>query len=211
MTIHHNGQIEGYNVYVGGGQGTTPAVKRTFPAIAKLPKNLFDDLPPEAPVVDTGNYFPGMRDPQIAELDAGEVESVWVSKQLGRPVIETFNNILAYSLAELGRSEGSQGRLAIAMAGDDVRQKEVVCGIVNEVGFDPVDAGSLDESWRQQPATPSYCCDYDAATMRKGFASAVKGEAPKKRDHLVKIYASLGSSAGHADFIALNRSLNPLD
>jgi predicted dinucleotide-binding enzyme len=35
--------------------------------------------------------------------------------------------------------------------------------LVNEIGFDPVDAGGLDESWRQQPATPVYAADLDAA------------------------------------------------
>jgi predicted dinucleotide-binding enzyme len=55
-------------------------------------------------------------------------------------VIKAFNNILAYSFAELGRPEGSPGRLAIAVAGDDVRSKQIVMDIVNETGFDPVDA-----------------------------------------------------------------------
>jgi UPF0271 protein len=82
-------------------------------------------------------------------------------------VTKAFNNILAYSLAELGQPGGTPGRLAVAVAGDDARHKEVVSGIINEVGFDPVDDGALDESWRQQPATPAYCCDYDADTMRK--------------------------------------------
>jgi predicted dinucleotide-binding enzyme len=103
-------------------------------------------------------------------------QSVWVSKQLGRPVIKAFNNILAHSLAELGRPEGSPGRLACAVAGDDARSTQIVMDLVNETGFDPLDAGSLDESWRQQPCTPSYCCDYDAETTRKGLAAAVKGK-----------------------------------
>ena len=78
---------------------------------------MFDTVPQDVPVVDTGNYYPGLRDPQIPEIDAGIPHSVWVSKQLGRPVIKAFNNILAYSLAELGLPEGSPGRLAIAVAG----------------------------------------------------------------------------------------------
>ena len=92
-----------------------------FPAVAELPKDLFDTVPQDVPVVDTGNYYPGMRDTQIAEIDAGMPQSVWVSKQLGRPVIKAFNNILAHSLAELGGPEGSPGRLACAVAGDDAR------------------------------------------------------------------------------------------
>jgi len=182
-----------------------------FPAVADLPKELFDTVPQDVAVVDTGNYYPGLRDPQILEIDAGMPHSVWVSKQLGRPVIKAFNNILAYSLAELGRPEGSPGRLAIAVAGDDVRSKQIVMDVVNETGFDPVDAGSLDESWRQQPARPAYCCDYDAATTRKGLAAAVKGEAPKKLERLIDLYRQRISELTHADIIVMNRSLNPLD
>lgn len=179
-------------------------------ALETLPKDLFKDVPESVPVVDTSNYYPGMRDPQIADLDAGEVESVWVSKQLGRPVIKAFNNILAETLAKFGQPEGAAGRLAVAVAGDDAEAKQVVMGIVNEVGFDPVDAGSLAESWRQQPSTPAYCCDYDAATMRKALAAAAMGEAPEKRDQLPDTMAALGPNPTHANIVAMNRSLNPL-
>ncbi|TCU20894.1 hypothetical protein EV130_112276 [Rhizobium azibense] len=181
-----------------------------LPALEKLPKDLFKDVAESVPVVDTSNYYPGMRDPRIADLDAGEVESVWVSKQIGRPVIKAFNNILAETLAKLGKPEGAAGRLAVAVAGDDAAAKQVVMGIVNEVGFDPVDAGALAESWRQQPSTPAYCCDYDAATMRKALGAAVKGEAPKKRDQLPDKMGTLGSNPTHAHMVAMNRSLNPL-
>ena len=126
----------------------------------------------------------------------------------GRPVIKAFNNVLAYSLAELGRPEGSSHRLAVAVAGDDVKSKQIVMALVNDTGFDPVDAGSLDESWRHQPSTPAYCCDYG---MRKGLAAAVKGDAPKKRERMPELFAKLGSSPSHGDVIAMNRSLNPLD
>lgn len=181
-----------------------------LPALEKLPQDLFNDVPESVPVVDTSNYYPGMRDPQIADLDAGEVESVWVSKQIGRPVIKAFNNILAESLAKLGQPEGAAGRLAVAVAGDDATVKKLVMDIVSEVGFDPVDAGALADSWRQQPSTPAYCCDYDAPTMRKALAAAVKGEAPKVRDQLPAKMGALGPNPTHADVVAMNRSLNPL-
>jgi 8-hydroxy-5-deazaflavin:NADPH oxidoreductase len=182
-----------------------------FPGVAELPKDLFDTVPQDVPVIDTGNYYPGLRDPQIPEIDAGMPHSVWVSKQLGRPVIKAFNNILAYSLAGLGRPEGSPSRLAIALAGDDVSSKQIVTDVVNEAGFDPVDAGSLDESWRQEPGTPAYCCDYDAETTRKGLAAAVKGEARKKLERFIDLYRQSSANTTHADIVAMNRSLNPLD
>ena len=126
-------------------------------------------------------------------------------------MIKAFNNILAHSLAELGRPEGSAGRLAIAVAGDDVRSKQIVMDVVNETGFDPVDVGPLDESWRQQPATPAYCCDDDAETTRKALAAAVRGEAPKKLERVIDLFRQRGSNMTHADMVAMNRSLNPLD
>ena len=182
-----------------------------FPAVAEFPKDLFDTVPHDVPVVDTGNYYPGLRDPQISEIDAGMPHSVWVSKQLGRPVIKAFNNILAHSFAALGRPQGSPGRLAIAVAGDDVRSKQIVMDVVNETGFDPVDTGPLDDSWRQQPGMPAYCCDYDAETTRKGLAAAVKGEVPKKLERSIELLRQRGPNMTHADMVAMNRSLNPLD
>ncbi len=179
-----------------------------FPAVAKLPKDLFDGLPESAPIVDTGNYYPDLRDPHIPELDEGKTESVWVSEQIGRPIIKAFNNILAYSLTELGRPAGSPGRVAVAVAGDDAEAKRIVMDIVNQVGFDPVDAGSLAESWRQQPGTPGYCCDYDAQTMRKALKEAARGKAPAIRNQLYERIGKLGSNPSHADIIAMNRSVH---
>ncbi|WP_341318413.1 NAD(P)-binding domain-containing protein [Paraburkholderia sp. IMGN_8] len=181
-----------------------------LPAMAHLPTGLFEAVPPEVPIVDTSNYYPGLRDQRIPEIDEGMPESAWVSKQLGRPVIKAFNNILAYSLAELGVPEGTPGRLAVAVAGDNSRSKQIVTTLVNEAGFDPVDAGPLEQSWRQQPSTPAYCCDYGAEMMRKGLAAAVKGDAPKKRDQMPELFVRLGPNPSHDDVIAMNRSLNPL-
>ena len=84
-------------------------------------------------------------------------------------------------------------------------------GIVNDTGFDPVDGGPLHESWRQEPGTPAYCCDYDAESTRKGIAAAVKDESPKKREQLIDLYRRRGSSITDAEVVALNRSLSPLD
>jgi predicted dinucleotide-binding enzyme len=179
-----------------------------FPAVAKLPKDLFDKLPGSVPVVDTSNYYPGLRDPRIPEVDAGLVESLWVAAQIGRPVIKAFNNILSASLVELGRPRGASDRLAIAVAGDDAQAKAIVSSLVDEVGFDPVDGGTLAESWRQQPSTPAYCCDWNAEQTRKALAAAKPGDAPQRRDRLPAELAKLGPSPTHADLVRRNRELN---
>lgn len=182
-----------------------------FSAVSKLPKDLFNELNESAPIIDTGNYYPDVRDPHISELDNGKVESVWVSEQIGRPIIKAFNNILANSLGELGRPSGSPDRIAVAVAGDDARSKQIVMDIVNEIGFDPVDGGLLSESWRQQPGTPSYCCDYDAPMMRKALNEAVPGKAPSVLQEVFKRFGQLGSNPTHADIINMNRSVHSND
>lgn len=196
------GAVEGADVIV---------LSIPLPALSALPADLFAAVPGSVPVVDTSNYYPGLRDPNIAEIDQGMTESVWVSKQIGRPVIKAFNNILAYTLAELGSAEGTPGRLAAAVAGDDPKAKETVMSLVNQAGFDPVDGGSLEESWRQQPCTPGYCCDYDADTLRKALLTASKEQAAVKRDEFPKHFERLGPNPSHADIVAMNRSLNAPD
>ena len=126
-------------------------------------------------VVDTGNYYPSFRDGTIEEIESGLTESGWVAKHLGRPVVKVFNNIMAHSLAEGGLPQGAKGRIALPVAGDDSRAKAVVIGLVDALGFDGIDAGTLDESWRQQPGTPVYCTDYDADGVRRALSVADRG------------------------------------
>ena len=145
-------------------------------AIPRLPAALFDGVPDDVVVVDTGNYYP-QRDGRIDAIEKGTTESRWVSEQLGRPVVKAFNSIYARSLLERGKPRGTPGRIALPIAGDDRRAKEIVIQLVEELGFDGIDAGSLDESWRQQPGTPVYCTDLDAAGVRLALGEA-KQERP---------------------------------
>ncbi len=140
--------------------------------IRDLPRDLFAGVPPEVAVVDTGNYYPRERDGRIAEIEAGMTESRWVATQLGRPVVKAFNNIYARHLLERGRPAGESGRIALPVAGDEPRAKEAVMRLVDLLGFDPVDAGGLDDSWRQQPGTPVYASDFDAAGVRRALSQA---------------------------------------
>jgi predicted dinucleotide-binding enzyme len=146
-------------------------------------------VPDNVVVVDTGNYYPQQRDGQIAGIEGGMVESGWVSQQLGRPVVKAFNNIYAEHLLKLGKPPGAPGRIALPVAGDDDRAKSVVLKLVDELGFDGVDAGHLDDSWRQQPGTPVYAADFDADGVRRALASATQERKPEwraKSDHAAK-------------------------
>lgn len=179
------------------------------PAMAVLPKNLLAALPLSVPVVDTSNYYPDLRDERIAALENGQTESVWVSEQIGRPVIKAFNNILAYSLENLGKPKGADNRLGVAVAGDDANHKRLVMQLVDDVGFDPLDSGSLEASWRQQPCTPAYCCDYTAEEMRPALSAAVKGVAAQKREAFnTQLPALFAKNPAHSDVVNFNRSFN---
>jgi predicted dinucleotide-binding enzyme len=127
---------------------------------------------PDAPVIETNNYYPQQRDGRIDAIEEGTPESVWVSEQLDAPVFKVFNGIFWKRLLENGVPRGTAGRIALPIAGDDPAGKQIVSDLVDSIGFDPVDAGTLAESWRQQPDTPVYGTDLDAAGAKKALAEA---------------------------------------
>ena len=158
-----------------------PVVVVTIPEgrIPDLPKNLLEGVAPDVVLIDTGNYYPE-RDGRIDQIEAGMTESRWVATQLGRPVVKAFNTMNYKKLLELGRPPGP-GRLALPVAGDDPRAKQVVLQLVNALGFDGVDDGGLDDSWRQQPGTPVYDNNLDSAGVRQALSEARKERLPQWR------------------------------
>lgn len=145
-------------------------------AVRELPKGLLGAADSKTVVVDTGNYYP-QRDGKIDEIESGTTESRWVSKQLGRPVVKAFNTIYAKNLLDNGRPVGDRERIAIPIAADDPNAKAVVSRLVDELGFDPLDAGPLDESWRQQPGTPVYGADLPTEKAKQALTAA----SPERR------------------------------
>lgn len=149
--------------------------------IPKLPAGLFKTAAANQIIIDTGNYYPRHRDGRIDGIENGLAESRWVEQQLGHPVIKAFNNIYAEHLANRGKPPGTAGRIALPISGDDARAKEVVLKLISDMGFDAVDTGGLDESWRQQPGTPVYAADFDAAGVRRALAQASPERKPEWR------------------------------
>src|ERR1700704_1596711 len=149
--------------------------------VPDLPRDLFAETQKSVVVIDTGNYYPRQRDGRIDGIEGGLTESQWVAQRLNMPVIKAFNNIYAEHLLKLGKPKGTPGRIALPVAGDDDRAKSVVLKLVDELGFDGVDAGSIDDSWRQQPATLVYAADFDAEGLRRALANAIKERKPEWR------------------------------
>jgi 8-hydroxy-5-deazaflavin:NADPH oxidoreductase len=150
--------------------------------VPALPKDLFAGTGDGTVIIDTGNYYP-QRDGYIDGIETGATESRWVAQQLGRPVVKAFNNIYANHLLERGQPKGKAGRIALPIAGDDARAKSVVSRLLDELGFDAVDTGTLDDSWRQQPGTPVYGTDFDADGVRRALSEARPERPPEFRAH----------------------------
>lgn len=140
--------------------------------VPDLATGILKGAKPGAPVIETNNYYPQQRDGLIAAIEAGTPESVWVAEQIGSPVMKVFNGIWWKHLLESGRPKGAEGRIALPVAGADGPGKQTVFDLVDDLGFDPVDGGPLEESWRQQPGTPVYGKDLGAAAAIEALAAA---------------------------------------
>ncbi|WP_324671259.1 NADPH-dependent F420 reductase [Hymenobacter sp. GOD-10R] len=161
--------------------------------IPDLPQDLFEGVSDDVVVVDTSNYYPKLRDGQMPEFDGESnlTESEWVQQHLGRPVIKVFNNIAFSSLGNAGKPAGTPGRIGLPVSGDDAANKQKVMQLVDELGFDPVDGGSLHESWRQQPGTPIYGTDSTAAEIQKQLDSMGTERTPEQHQQFAANHAAL--------------------
>jgi predicted dinucleotide-binding enzyme len=124
-------------------------------------------------VIDTNNYYP-QRDGQITELD-NETTTTSELLQAHLPtskVVKAFNHIYAAQLTTDGLPAGTKNRRALVIAGNDNEAKATVTHLLDQFGFDTVDAGPLSESWRIQRDTPGYGPRRTAEELRKDLAAA---------------------------------------
>lgn len=124
-------------------------------------------------MLDANNYYPD-RDGHIAVLDTFQTTtSRLLAEHLqGATVVKVFNAILAADLLTDARPHGSSERRALPVAADDADAKALVVGLLDELGFDAVDAGGLDESWRFERAKPAYCAPLDKSGLEIALAAA---------------------------------------
>jgi 8-hydroxy-5-deazaflavin:NADPH oxidoreductase len=122
-------------------------------------------------VVDATNYYP-QRDGQIPELDDGSIgSSELLARDLpGSRVVKAMNTMSYVRLAREAKLPGAAGRLAIPLASDDLPAKEIVSGLIDDMGFDPVDAGTLADGRDRQPGTAVYDRPLEAEGLRAALA-----------------------------------------
>ena len=124
-------------------------------------------------VIDTNNYYP-QRDGHIPALDD---ESTTTAELLqahlpASKVVKAFNHIQAAQLTTDGQPAGTPNRRGLVIAGDDAAAKATVTRLLDQFGFDTVDAGPLKEGWRIQRDTPGYGPRRTAEQLRGDLAAA---------------------------------------
>jgi 8-hydroxy-5-deazaflavin:NADPH oxidoreductase len=156
--------------------------------VVAIPLRAYRSVPAEALagkiVIDADNYYP-QRDGNLAELDGGSVTSSELLQRYlaSSHVVKAFNNIYYRHLQSLARPAGAADRSFLPIAGDDPGAKQAVTAFLDSIGYGAVDAGSLADSWRQQPGTPVYGAPYGpfeqpagtpagAAAIRAALAAA---------------------------------------
>ncbi|MFM0174500.1 NADPH-dependent F420 reductase [Paraburkholderia sediminicola] len=145
--------------------------------VVAVPFGSIDALPAAALdgkiVIDTCNHYPE-RDGRIEALDshATTTSQMLAAALPGARVVKAFNAILARDLETDGSARDTPKRRALPFASDDEHAKRVVSGLLDQFGFDPVDAGALADSWRFERAKPVYCIPLDRAGMLEGLAAA---------------------------------------
>lgn len=153
-----------------------------YARIPALADSVFE-APTGPAVIDTGNYY-APRDGALADFDEDTVDSVWVSQTLSRPVYKAFNTLHAFVLERAGRPAGVEARVALPVAGPADAGKQMVLDLVASVGFDPTDAGPLEESWRQQMGTPVFLAELDAAGVGDALAAASRSRPTPQVDDM---------------------------
>ena len=151
-------------------------------------RHLVATLPEATVVIDTSNYFP-RRDGVNPAIEAGDVESEWIQAFFGRPIVKAWNAIGTVPFAERGHPKGHPERTAIPIAGDQPQDRDVAMELMNDTGFDGYDAGTLADSWRQQPGSPVYCTNLRYDQIGPALASADRDRLPKLRDLSVAIFS----------------------
>ncbi|WP_435593150.1 NADPH-dependent F420 reductase [Nocardia sp. bgisy118] len=133
--------------------------------VAAIPLAAYRQLPADAlvgkTVLDTANYYPE-RDGHLPELDAGELTSTaLIQRHLpGSRMVKAFNTITPHQLYSLARPADAPDRSALPIAGDDAEAKAAATGLLDALGYDAVDIGTLADSWRSEPNTPAYIAPY---------------------------------------------------
>jgi predicted dinucleotide-binding enzyme len=170
-------------------------------AVGDLPKDLFSKVKKGTIVVDIGNYYP-LRDGVIEEIENGLTESAWVEKMIGYPVVKVFNSINWRALDALSSPAGTTDRIALPVSGDDAESKQVISALVDQLGYEPYDAGSIAGSWRHQPGSPVYCTNVTSDELIEWLPKVERSSLPYRRNLQFELHIELLKQDIETDVLA---------
>jgi predicted dinucleotide-binding enzyme len=162
-----------------GGRAMTPAEAARFGdvVVVSIPLGRYREVPTDGVegkvVIDTNNYYP-QRDGHFEELDSDRTTSSELLQEHlpGARVVKAFNAIRWSHLRDDGRPHGDPERFGIPISGDDAQAKQTVAELMDEIGFDPVDAGRLADGGRKhQPGSPAYTQGLQTEELRAALAA----------------------------------------
>lgn len=156
--------------------------------ILAIPLSAYGSLPLDVldgrTVLSTGNYYPS-RDGRIAALDSLDLTTAEYEETLlpGAVIVKAFNNIVAHHIPSLARPAQAPDRSGMAVFGDSEEAKEIVSEAIAAFGFDPVDAGTLAQSWRAEPESGAYTLIYaaDPESFFENFTADTGSPVPAAR------------------------------
>lgn len=176
-------------------------------------KPLISEVASDITVVDTSNYLPvSGREPEgyeaspVEAIDAGQPETAWLQEQWGRPLIRTWNPVVGSTFINKGKAPGEPGRIALPVSGDSAESRQLVMQLVDDTGFDAVDAGPIAESWRYQMGTPAWSTELTADQLREALRIADREAAPTRRDATFQIISTWQGPPNFEDWLRLYRA-----
>ncbi|HJW01428.1 MAG TPA: NAD(P)-binding domain-containing protein [Arthrobacter sp.] len=146
-------------------------------AVVTVPLKNYRDIPVEPLagkiVIDTNNYY-WERDGRIPVLDNGEATTTGLLQEHlpESKVAKGFNHIMAKEITTDGTPTGTENRRALATASDYPEAAELVARLYDEFGFDTVNIGLLDESWRVERDRPAYVVRQNEAELKENLSRA---------------------------------------
>ena len=160
-------------------RATTPAEAAAAGdfAVVTVPLKNYRDIPVEPlagkVVIDTNNYY-WERDGHIPALDNGDATTSGLLQEHlpESKVAKGFNHIMASEITTDGTPTGTENRRALATASDYPEAAELVARLYDEFGFDTVNIGLLDESWRVERDRPAYVIRQNEAELKENLANA---------------------------------------
>lgn len=147
--------------------------------IVTVPLKAYQDVPvgPLAGkiVLDTNNYY-WERDGHIAALDDKHATTSGLLQEHlpTSKVAKAFNHIMSSQILTDGRPAGDPDRRALATAGDSAEAVAFVTALYDEFGYDTVNIGPLEESWRVERDQPAYVTRQNRDELAGNLALATR-------------------------------------